>query len=93
MLRKEEELCSPSVGMDGAGPAAAAVNPKKGALPVLAGAAEEPAAPAPAKLKPLNAPVAGVPATAAGATAAALAAPDPKEKPVGFDGAEVAACN
>lgn len=44
---------------------------------MLAGAAVEPAAPA--KLKLLKAPAAGVLATAAGALAAALAAPEAKE--------------
>ena len=88
---REQELRLPSVCMDGAAAEGATARPKVGALAVLPGAADEPPVAVPAKLKPLKAPVAGVLATAAGALPAALAAPEPKEKPGELGGTGAAA--
>ena len=88
---REQQLRIPSVGIDEAAAEGAAVRPKVGALPVLAGAADVPTVVVPAKLKPLKAPVAGLLATAAGALAAALAAPEPNKKPDELDGTGAAA--
>ena len=79
------------MGVDAAAAEGAAIRPKEGALPALAGAADVPAVAVPAKLKPLKAPVAGALATAAGAFATALAAPEPKRKPDELEGTGAAA--
>lgn len=88
---KDQDMRLPSVCMDGAAAEGALARPKVGALAVLAGAPDEPPVAVPAKLKLLKAPVADVLATAAGVLPAALAAPEPKEKPGELDGIGAAA--